>query len=128
MDSVVHFEIPADDLARAKKFYSTVFGWRINEIPQMGYVLVGTTEANEQGMPKEPGAINGGMMKRQNPINAPVITINVANIDESLGKIKANGGQALRRKDAGRRHGLRSLLQGLRRKRNRTLAKHPLND
>ena len=98
MDSVVHFEIPADDLARAKKFYSTVFGWTINEIPQMGYVLVGTTEANEQEMPKEPGAINGGMMKRQNPVNAPVITINVDSIDGSLGKIKANGGQTLREK------------------------------
>ena len=30
------FEIPADDLERAKKFYSKLFGWKINPIPGMG--------------------------------------------------------------------------------------------
>ncbi|MDQ1668085.1 MAG: uncharacterized protein QOE40_146, partial [Actinomycetota bacterium] len=27
---VVHFEIPADDLARAQEFYRSAFGWEIN--------------------------------------------------------------------------------------------------
>ena len=27
MDGVVHFEIPVDDLERAKAFYGTVFDW-----------------------------------------------------------------------------------------------------
>ena len=29
MGKVVHFEIPADDLDRAKSFYGTVFGWQL---------------------------------------------------------------------------------------------------
>jgi len=29
MNSVVHFEIPADDVERAKKFYSENFGWKL---------------------------------------------------------------------------------------------------
>jgi predicted enzyme related to lactoylglutathione lyase len=30
--SIVHFEIPADDVERARKFYSTLFGWKIEKI------------------------------------------------------------------------------------------------
>ena len=36
MGKVVHFEIPADDLSRAKKFYSTVFSWKMNDMPEDG--------------------------------------------------------------------------------------------
>src|SRR5262249_58933637 len=33
--SLVWFEIPADDLKRAQKFYSALFGWKINPFPNM---------------------------------------------------------------------------------------------
>ena len=98
MGEVVHFEIPADDLSRAKKFYSTVFGWRANEMPEMEYVMIGTTESDENGMPKQPGAINGGMLKRQDPVRHPVVTIDVENMDDALSKVKKNGGQIVREK------------------------------
>jgi len=98
MGKVVHFEIPADDLPRAKKFYSTVFDWKASEVPEMEYVMLGTTESDENGMPKQPGAINGGMMKRQDPLRHPVVTIDVENIDDALAKVKKNGGQVVREK------------------------------
>ena len=98
MGEVVHFEIPADDLSRAKKFYSTVFGWRANEMPEMEYAMIGTTESDENGMPKQPGAINGGMLKRQDPVRHPVVTIDVENMDDALAKVKKNGGQIVREK------------------------------
>lgn len=37
MDKVVHFEVPYDDLERAKKFYIDVFGWKIQSMPEMNY-------------------------------------------------------------------------------------------
>jgi len=98
MGKVVHFEIPADDLSRAKKFYGTVFGWRADEVPEMEYVMIGTTESDENGMPKQPGAINGGMLKRQDPVRHPVVTIDVENMDDALAKVKMNGGQIVREK------------------------------
>jgi predicted enzyme related to lactoylglutathione lyase len=98
MDKIVHFEIPADNLARAKKFYSTVFNWKINEIPEMDYVLAYTVETDEKGMPKEPGAINGGMLKRQEPVKSPVITISVKDIDRAAVTIEKNGGRMIRPK------------------------------
>ena len=98
MGKVVHFEIPADDLSRAKKFYSAVFGWKTTEMPEMEYVMVGTTESDENGMPRQPGAINGGMLKRQDPVRYPVVTIDVESIDDALATVKKNGGQVVREK------------------------------
>ena len=36
MDKIVHFEIPVDDLARAKAFYGSIFGWGLDDVPGMG--------------------------------------------------------------------------------------------
>ena len=33
MPTIVHFEIPADDVDRAKKFYSELFGWKMEKWP-----------------------------------------------------------------------------------------------
>ena len=98
-DSVVHFELPADDLDRAQRFYRESFGWNLNPIPQMGYVMVSTTPTDEQGMPQEAGAINGGMLSRQDPVTAPVVTIGVESVDDALARVERNGGSVVRGKD-----------------------------
>jgi len=98
MDSVVHFEIPAGAFIRAQKFYNTVFGWKINSLPTMQYALLGTTDADENQVPTKPGAINGGILKRQGPIKSPVITINIASIDDSSKRIAKHGGKIVRKK------------------------------
>ena len=93
MDKVVHFEIPADDVKRAEEFYKDCFGWKINSVPEMKYTIVHTVEVDEKYMPKEVGAINGGMLKRTKPVDRVVITISVESIEKSFEKIKANGGK-----------------------------------
>jgi uncharacterized protein len=97
---VVHFEIPADDVSRAETFYREAFGWTMNSIPDMGYTMVSTVPTDEKGMPKEPGAINGGMLARQEPVTGPVITIDVDDIDGALERIEKLGGKVLRPKTA----------------------------
>jgi predicted enzyme related to lactoylglutathione lyase len=95
MRKVVHFEIPADDLDRAKGFYGSVFGWDLQTMPMAGgdYTVVMTTPVDpESQVPTEPGAINGGMMQRDERTPAPVITIDVAAIDDALSQIEAGGG------------------------------------
>ena len=98
MDKIVHFEIPADDLARAKDFYSSSFSWQLDEMEGMDYTIVRTVDVDEQQMPKEPGAINGGMMKRSPDTPSPVITINVDSINDSLKKVEAGGGRVVRQR------------------------------
>ncbi len=93
MDKVVHFEIPVDDVNRAQKFYKGIFGWKINEAPGMPYWLVSTVETDKKNMPKEAGAINGGIYKRSSTGSKnPVIVINVASVDEYIKKVKKGGG------------------------------------
>lgn len=93
MDSVVHFEIPADDTARAQKFYTDIFGWNIVKapMPDMEYFMVTTTPTDDKHMPTKPGSINGGMMKRMVPGETPVIVVSVASLDESMTKAQASG-------------------------------------
>ena len=97
MDSVVHFEIPADDTARAQKFYADMFGWNIvkTPMPGMDYYMVYTTPTDDKQMPKAPGAINGGMQKRMAPGESPVLVVNVASLDETLTKVVAAGGKVV---------------------------------
>jgi predicted enzyme related to lactoylglutathione lyase len=93
MDKVVHFEVPFEDGDRATGFYRDAFGWELNSMPQFQYVMVTTTPTDEQSRPSEPGAINGGMLKKQGPIQSPVITIGVDDIDEALARIEKLGGK-----------------------------------
>jgi predicted enzyme related to lactoylglutathione lyase len=97
---VVHFEIPADDVSRAREFYQSAFGWDLNPIPEVDYTMVNTTPTNEQGMPTDPGAINGGMFKREPPVTLPVITIDVEDIDKALERIGTLGGSTVQPKQS----------------------------
>jgi uncharacterized protein len=95
MGKVVHFEIPVDDIDRAKNFYGSIFGWDLQTV-QMGdgeYTTVIDTPVDEQTrMPTEPGAINGGLMQRTDSTPAPVVTIEVDAIDQALTQIVDSGG------------------------------------
>lgn len=95
MDRVVHFEIPADDLDRAKRFYSDNFGWKLTQLgPEMGnYVLVHTGPTDDQGMPRDKAFINGGLMKRDPSATAPVLVIAVADADAAVEKVRKSGGR-----------------------------------
>jgi predicted enzyme related to lactoylglutathione lyase len=97
---VVHFEVPFDDADRARDFYKEVFGWQIQPMPEMNYNMVSTGPTSDQGMPSEPGFIGGGMMQRQAPVNSPVITMEVDDIDATINAVEKHGGAAVGEKMA----------------------------
>ncbi|HEY3420664.1 MAG TPA: VOC family protein [Methanomassiliicoccales archaeon] len=98
---VTHFEVPADDMDRAKKFYTEVFGWQMfPPDPVIHYQSVGTTSVNEKFMPKEPGAINGGIVPREGPNMHPIVTLEVDDIDAALESVKKHGGKITMKKMA----------------------------
>ncbi|HEY5906373.1 MAG TPA: VOC family protein [Actinomycetota bacterium] len=94
MRRVVHFEIPADDVERAKSFYGSVFEWDLNtmQMDEGEYTIATTTPVDESMMPTEPGGINGGLMRRSDETPSPVITIDVDDIEQSLKNVEAAGG------------------------------------
>ena len=91
---VVHFEIPFDDAERAHAFYREIFGWQLNAVPGMSYTLASTGPTGDQGA-SEPGYINGGLLRRQNPNDTPIVVIDVDDIDATLARIEEHGGQTL---------------------------------
>ena len=97
---VVHFEIPADDEGRAREFYGSIFGWEFQVLPEMDYSLAMTTPMDEQGRPTVSGSINGGLFRRTGQLTAPVVTVDVADIDAALEKIGSLGGSTVQAKQA----------------------------
>jgi predicted enzyme related to lactoylglutathione lyase len=97
MDSVVHFEMPAIDRKRVAEFYGKVFGWKTEQLgPKMGnYVLATTTETDDKGMIKNTGAINGGFYQKTESAPHPAVVISVANLEESIEKVRDSGGKVI---------------------------------
>ena len=92
---VVHFEVPFDNVDRARAFYQGAFGWNIMPMPEMSYTMVATGPTGDQG-PSEPGYIGGGLTERTELLQGPVITVDVEDIDAALATIEQLGGKTVR--------------------------------
>ena len=89
MPRPIHFEIPVEDPDRAIAFYSKIFGWKFTKWDgPVDYWLIST------GDPKEPG-IDGGLLRRRDPAQPCVNTMNVANLDEMLKTVESSGGKCV---------------------------------
>jgi predicted enzyme related to lactoylglutathione lyase len=99
MNPVVHFEMPLEDAKRLIAFYRSVFGWQMRESgPEMGnYVMATTSEVDEKGRPKVPGAINGGFFPKDmdRPAQYPSVVIAVEDIKDCIQRITVAGGKVL---------------------------------
>jgi predicted enzyme related to lactoylglutathione lyase len=98
MDPVIHFEMPAEDSERVRRFYENAFGWQTTPLgPEVGgFVLAFTTETDEETrIPKKRGAINGGFYQRTEPNQTVKFTILVDDIREAMKRVKAAGGKVL---------------------------------
>lgn len=86
MGRVVHFEITADDTARAKKFYE-LFGWKIASagMDGMDYLLAKTGD--------DPMGIDGAIMSRSYKPQPVIPWISVDDLDAMVEKVKSAGGK-----------------------------------
>lgn len=91
LNTVSFFELPADDVSRASIFYRHVFGW---DTPDQGggNVWTLTTPADENGQPKNAGAINGDIRPREDGFDRPLIMILVEDVDKQLKVVEEKGG------------------------------------
>ncbi len=99
MNPVTHFEMGYLDRERMKKFYESVFAWKMQQLgAEMGnYVVAQTAETDEHGMIQKPGSINGGFyQKTDNPSShAPSVVIAVPDIAAAVKAVQDNGGKIL---------------------------------
>ncbi len=84
--TVVHFEIPANDVGKLSSFYSQVFGWKFEKVPMpdFDYWLISTGPRGK--------SVPGGMYKRERQEDKPRNFIGVANIDAAVQEFKGAGG------------------------------------
>jgi uncharacterized protein len=88
MNRPIHFEIPSENLEKAIDFYKAVFGWKFElwDGP-MEYWTIRTGDG-------QPG-IDGGLMKRRDPAQPCVNTIEVENLDATTAAVERAGGQCV---------------------------------
>lgn len=87
-----HIDIPADDLDRAQRFYSEVFGWSMQSMDGFPDYLLFSTPAGQEG-------VGGGIGKRGTTAPDELRTyVQVDSIDETLPKIQAQGGSVVQEK------------------------------
>jgi len=96
MPNIGYFEVPADDVRRAKTFYTSLFGWTIGPTAMPG-AMPPTVEYQDvkTGEPMEGTLAMGGMYKRQMP-GIPIIPyVMVENFDRVAAKVEKLGGKTI---------------------------------
>jgi len=84
--NIIWFEIPADNPERAKKFYGSLFGWKINLMPGMAdYWHIDTGGGDDTP--------DGGLMARKHPGQSITNYVRVASVTRAMEKVKKLGGK-----------------------------------
>jgi predicted enzyme related to lactoylglutathione lyase len=91
-DKVTWFELPADDTARAGKFYTDVFGWNMSDMGG-GSLAAQSVPSGDDLMPLEPGVINGDISPRSQAFDKPLIVITVEDMKAKIDMVKEAGGK-----------------------------------
>lgn len=95
-DKVTWFELPADNIERAGKFYEEVFGWHISATGMSdGSIFAQAAPMGDDLHPKEKGTINGGILPRTKTFDRPHIVITVKDLDEKINQVVAAGGSVV---------------------------------
>jgi predicted enzyme related to lactoylglutathione lyase len=83
---IVHVEFSAQDREIAGKFYSELFGWKVQQVPEMDYALYETG-----------GDVAGGFnpVSENNPAGMVIAHVSTDDIEATLAKADSLGGKTL---------------------------------
>jgi predicted enzyme related to lactoylglutathione lyase len=114
MANIAYFEIPADNVDRAKHFYTALLGWKIALVksPAMDQDTLAKIEYHDiiTGDVKE-GTLNmGGLYKRQMSETIKSY-VQVEDIDKVLAKVEKLGGKIVMPKEMIKGVGLVAIIQ-----------------
>ncbi len=90
MATIVHFDLPAEDLERAASFYGKLLGWKFERMPgPMEYF--GITTFDDQGRP----SLGGGMGKKNEWDTGITNYIGVGSVEDTLKRLVELGGKVV---------------------------------
>lgn len=91
---VCWFDVPADDLNRAKTFYRSLFGWTFGKLPA---AIADYWHIDTGGKDASP---DGGLLPRMHPGHAMTLYVTVPSIDTAVAKVHTLGGTVCKPKTA----------------------------
>ena len=94
-----YFDLSVENLKEARQFFENVFSWRFEKMPlSFEYYRFQTGDPDEPGIDGGIGEIKELTFGDGKPLS--VVTVPVVNLDESLEKVKKNGGSIIEPKVA----------------------------
>jgi uncharacterized protein len=81
-----HVELTTDDVKKAKKFYASVFAWKLDDLPAMAYTMIDVS-----------GGVGGGLQKKQMP-EQPTAWLPYVQVDDvkaTMAKVSKAGGKVM---------------------------------
>jgi predicted enzyme related to lactoylglutathione lyase len=90
--TIVHFEIPSDNIERANKFYNDLFGWKMEKMPGPMEYWMFATSANSKGEQ----TISGGVIERKMSNEPITIYIGVESVNDYAKKVEELGGKIIK--------------------------------
>lgn len=81
-----HVELSTDDVKKAKKFYASVFAWKLSDLPAMAYTMIDVS-----------GGVGGGLQKKPAPDHptAWLPYVQVDDVKATMAKALKAGGKAV---------------------------------
>lgn len=89
-----YFDLTVRDISQARKFFQELFGWRFEPFPMpYEYYRIRAGPEGEAGIDGGIGAVNDTPIAGGVP--ATQLTVPVADLDETIAKVLAGGGQLI---------------------------------
>jgi uncharacterized protein len=88
---ICHVDIPSNNQEESGKFYESLFGWKIQPIPQMNYATFATGEGPGGGFSQIGESVEG----YQAHAGGVLVYISTDDIDASLAKAESLGGKTV---------------------------------
>jgi hypothetical protein len=92
--SVCWFDVPADDLHRARKFYGSLFGWTF---AKLSTAVADYWHIDTGGKDASP---DGGLLPRMHPEHSITVYVSVPSVDKAAVKVEKLGGAVCKPKTA----------------------------
>lgn len=103
--SICWFDVPADDLGRAKNFYGALFGWKFGKfsaaVDEYWHIDTGGAEASP----------DGGLLPRMHSGHTTTIYVTVPSVDKAVTKVQKLGGTLCKPKTAVPRMGYFAICE-----------------
>jgi hypothetical protein len=113
MADIAHFMIPADNVERAKHFYRTLLGWKIEptkntmdtaKLAEMQYHDISTGAAKN-------GTLNTGGLYKRHMTESIINFVEIEDIDNVLANVENLGGRIMMPKEEIKGVGLTAVIQ-----------------